>query len=66
LRTCAKTHPINNKQILDNEIPDDSFMVCGKHLWLQLSYLAKGDENGVQVTVIIVQVGKQGLKQKDS
>lgn len=61
-----KTHPVNDQQILDNKVPNDSFVLCGKHLWLELSYLAEGDEHGVQVTVIIVQVGKQRLKQNDS
>lgn len=65
METCVhvqKTHSINDKQILDNEVPNDSFVLCCKHLWLELSYLAEGDEHSVQVTVIIVQMGNQGLQ----
>ena len=69
METCVhvqKTHSINDKQILDNEVPNDSFVLCCKHLWLEHSYLAEGDEHSVQVTVIIVQMGNQGLQQNDS
>ena len=28
------THPINDQKILDNEVSNDSFVLCGKHVGL--------------------------------
>ena len=52
---------VNNQEILYDEVSDDQLVLDGKHIWLQPCYLSQGDERSVEVLIIVVQVGDQGL-----
>ncbi len=56
------TCPINNKEILDEVVPDNGLVIRREHLRLQLRQLAQTNKDSVKMGILVVYMPHQSLE----